>query len=83
MDALEGSGEGVGMLGHAHDVDVVGHEAVAADRHAVADRGFAQEIEVDAIVFVAEKHLLLVVPALGHVVRDTRNDDPAGAGHAE
>ena len=43
----------------------------------------AQQLEIDARIIVDEKHVLPVVPTLGHVVRLTRDNDSSNTTHAE
>ncbi len=43
----------------------------------------AQQLEIDAPIIVDEKHVLPVVPTLGHVVRLPRDNDSSNTTHAE
>lgn len=79
--AADGAGQ-TGFVGrHGQQVDVVGHEAVAEDGDAGRGAVVAEEVEVDAAVVVGEEDVLVVVAALGDVVRAVRNDDTSVARH--
>jgi len=64
-------GEGIFSGRYSDDMDVVGHQAIAEDTHAVAGRFFSQEREVLDIVVILEEHLLFFVSPLCDVVRNS------------
>ncbi len=64
-----------------HEMDVVGHRAIALFVEAEALAVLAEEFEVRTVVVVNEKNILRVVAALNNVVRLTRNDDSGHARH--
>jgi hypothetical protein len=70
VDAAEGAGEGVLLLGDGDEVDVIRHEAVAEDGDAVVAGVVFEELEVEPVVFGAEVCGLAVVTVLGDVVGD-------------
>ncbi len=70
VDAAEGAGEGVLLLGDGDEVDVIRHEAVAEDGDAVVTGVVFEELEVEPVVFGPEVCGLAVVTALGDVVGD-------------
>ncbi len=61
------------------------HEPARAPSHRKAEALglIAQQLEIDAAIIVDEKHVLPVVPTLGHVVRLTRDNDSSNTTHAE
>ena len=77
----DGFREGVLLLRRGDDVDVVGHEAVAVNSEAVLCGGAFEKAEVGAAVVVNEEDVLLVVPALGDVVRAAGDNDSCGTRH--
>ncbi len=62
-----------------HQLDVVGHQAIAKYVDAEALAALAEEFEVRTAVVITEENILTVVAALNNVVRLTRNDH---SGHA-
>jgi hypothetical protein len=81
VNAAEGAGEGVLLLGDGDEVDVIRHEAVAEDGDAVVTGVVFEELEVEAVVFGAEVCGLAVVTALGDVVGDAWEDQAREAWH--
>jgi hypothetical protein len=67
----------------AHQVDVVGHEAIAQYAKAEPRAVVTEEFEVSTTVVVNEENILAVVAALNHMVRPTRYDDSSYARHTE
>jgi hypothetical protein len=66
---------------HGHHVCVVGHQPVAQHADPGAFAVGAEDIQVDAAVVVHEEHVLVVVAALGDVVRLTGQHDAGDARH--
>ena len=66
-----------------HEMDVVGHQAIAKYVEAEARAVLAEEFEVRTAVVINEENILTVVAALNNVVRLTRNDDSGHARHAD
>ena len=72
MGSAQRFGERILGLRRRHQVNVVRHQALGRNREAVP-RGAVLEIkQVDATVVRDPKHILPVVPALGHMMRHTR-----------
>ncbi len=65
-----------------HEMDVVGHQAIAKYVEAEAFAVLPEEFEVRTAVVIDEEDLLTVVAALNHMVQLTRNDDSGHARHA-
>ena len=79
MSGKAGTREG----GGGDDVHVIRHQVIARRRKAGSLGVIAQQLEIDAPIIVGEKHVLPVVPTLGHVVRLTRDNDSSNTRHAE
>jgi hypothetical protein len=71
VDGAEDAGHGVLRGRHAHDVDVVGHEAIGPDVEAVAARVPFQEFQVMLIIRRPGKNGLPIISPLGDVMRVT------------
>jgi hypothetical protein len=81
VEALEEAGKGVGALGGDEPVDVVIHDAVAVNEHALffGDEGEAPEV---ALLFEACGEELVAVNSAGDNMMGRAGDDAAGgAGH--
>ena len=65
-----------------HQVNVIGHEAVAKQPAAKFHLQFRQVLEVEEIVGILIEHVSAVVTAVNQVMRIVGKDDPSGAGHA-
>ena len=75
--------QGLLHLGHRDDMDVVGHEAIAVNTEAVAQRMLPQKTEIDPPVVVHKENVLLVIPTLGDMVRFSRHHDTCYSGHKD
>ena len=62
-------------------MDVVGHQAIAPHRDRLARAGLVQQIAVELVVRVGEEDALAAIAALGHVMRKSRNHEPADPRH--
>ena len=67
--------------GRPHEMDVIGHKAIAKQAEAEALAVFAEEFEVRTAVVIHEENILTIVAALNNVVRLSRNDDSGHARH--
>ena len=61
--------ETVCLFRYGHDVDVVGHKAVANDVQSMSTAFFFQESQVGGSVQVGEEYILLVIAPLSNVMR--------------
>jgi hypothetical protein len=62
-------------------MNVVAHEAIAEQPHAMTASVEAKTVEVEPPVFVEQEDLLAVVAAFGDVMRDAVRHHPRLAGH--
>jgi hypothetical protein len=56
------------VLGDGQQVDVVAHQAIAGNPHAVLRRVAVQQAPVELAVGVVEENCLLMIPTLGDVM---------------
>jgi hypothetical protein len=63
-------------------MDMVAHQAVTHDADSVAVRVAPQQAQVEDPVGIAEEDRLLMIPALGRVVPDSRDDHPYDSCHS-
>ncbi len=70
MRLSQSLGQRVGPARNRHDVDVIGHQAVAQDRQAELLALLAQRLDVEATVVVGEEDVLAVVAPLSGVMRN-------------
>ena len=82
LEARDEAGQCVLLLGDSHDMDVIGHQAVAEDVHLRALRVSHQQFEIEAIVSGCEEYLLTIVTALSHVMSHIGDHDTRASGHA-
>ncbi len=68
-------------LGDAHEVDMVGHQAVRENLKAVLFAIPRKQVEIETAVGIVQKNLLLPVTALSHVMRKTRGHDSGYSRH--
>jgi len=71
--APDGEVKRIVTRGNGNEVNVVGHQAIAEDAHVMLAALRPQNVEIGNAVIVHKKHVLPVVPALGNMVRETRN----------
>ena len=81
VEATEGDGGGVGVVGDGDEVVVVRHEAIAEDFELVFGGVLGEEAEEEVAVAVGVEDLLAGVAALGEVVGEAGDDDAWAAGH--
>jgi hypothetical protein len=77
----ETSGEGVRVLRHGHELNMIRHEAVAEDGDATVTGIVLEELEVQRVVFGPGVVLLVVVTALVDVAADVRQNQARDSGH--
>jgi hypothetical protein len=65
----------------ADQVDVIRHQAVAQQRHAVLLTLVAQSLDVGSPVFVDQEDVLAIVAPLGDVVRNALHDHTGHSRH--
>ena len=68
MRIREGPTQPVFIRGSDDNVDMIGHQAIAADFSVGLLRGFAQQILVKRVVALFKKRLRASVATLGHVM---------------
>ena len=61
-------------LRHGNQMNVIGHQAIGPDRNATLFTPLRHQFHIGRVGLVTEKRLLPTIPALGHVMRQTRND---------
>jgi hypothetical protein len=66
---------------HSDKVNVVRHQAETHHLQPVPRALPTQNPKIHAVVVVREKHVLAVVPALGHMMRQVRDDDASHSWH--
>jgi len=81
MDMAKSPPEPILVARHGDDVNMVGHQTIAPDRHLRPRRCFGQQIEIERIIAVLEEGLLAPVAALGDVMRQARKDHAGKARH--
>lgn len=81
MRVGKGSAQPVGIRWHDDDVHRAGHQAIAPNLSPGALCRLRQQIAIKRIVCVLKKRLLPAVAALGHVIRNARNDKAGKTGH--
>lgn len=81
MEGVEGPGEGVVGPRDADVMDVVCHQAVGPDVEGVAPRVKPEPVEIAAEVGVLFEDNLLVIAALGDLVRIPEDDGAGESGH--
>ncbi len=72
----------LGGLGGGDEVDVVRHQAIGPDLDAAALAPLCHQVQIGAVVGVAEEGLLPTVAPLGDLVRATRCDHASQSRHA-
>ena len=82
VQRLEHTVQAVFAVGHRDQVDMVGHQAVAEDGHAVLAAIGLEPGEIGAAVVVGKEDVLPAVAALGDVVRYPGKDGARQSGHA-
>ena len=56
---------------------MVRHQAIGSYCDPLAPAGLTQKIAVERVVVLAEEHPLAPIAALGHMMRQIGNDEPA------
>jgi hypothetical protein len=83
VDATQQAGEGILAVRHGHEMDVVGHQAIAQEARAGTRRVVAEKIEVKAAIIRRVEDRLAIIATLGDVVGNARKDCAGTAGHKE
>ena len=60
---------------------MIGHQAVRPDRDTMLAALLTQQIAIEFVVGVGEKHVLAPISALGDMMGQTGNDETGDAGH--
>ena len=71
----------LGTPRRGNEVNMVGHQAEAEDRHIRGGRFLGQHIQVGAAIHIAEKDILTVISALGNVMGDFGDNNASGSRH--
>ena len=64
------------------EMDVVGHQAIGPDGDALLAALARQEVAIEFVVLVGEKHPLAPIAALRHMMRKAGDNEAGDAGHA-
>lgn len=83
VGVLGGFGQTVGLVGNQHEMDVVGHQAIAEQGHVGALDVLLQQLEVDVAVRIILGDESACVAALGNMMGNFCNDHPGQAWHQE
>ena len=81
VDLGERGAQGIDMVGHHDQVDVVGHQDPAPHRHPVCGAVNLEQVAVSGIIRIAEEGLLSPVATLGDVVGNVGQDKAGKPGH--
>ena len=81
MRLAERAPEPLGRARNQDQVDVIGHQAIAPHRDALAPARLAEEIAVERVVVVGEEHPLAPGAALGDLMGQVGDDETADARH--
>ena len=54
----QGAGERIGLIGDRHQMDVIRHQAIAEQRHAVPPRPLTNSVEIEAAIVVQQEDVL-------------------------
>ncbi|MEZ5693866.1 MAG: hypothetical protein R3D99_08500 [Altererythrobacter sp.] len=81
MEIPKGSPQSILVRGREHDVNMIGHEAIAPDFRVRTRGGIGQEVKVKGIVAVFKKGLLPTVAALRDMVRNTGKNNARETGY--
>ena len=80
--ASHGLAQRVFALGSRNPVHVIRHQAIALNTHALVVRLLPQQREVDHTIIVYEERILPVVPPLGNMMRQPRQNNTGNTWHA-
>ena len=81
MHPFDGPRQSIGTLWRDNQVNVVGHQAEAEDRHISGGGFLGQYSKVGTAIVNDEKNILTVIAALGNVVGYLRDDNTSGSRH--
>jgi hypothetical protein len=76
MGFADGQTQAIFGLRHGDQMNVIGHQAIAPNLHALFTTPVGHQFHIGRIVAIVEKRLLATVAALRDVMRQTRNDQP-------
>jgi len=68
-------------VGDQDQMDMIGHQAVGPDRDTMLAALLTQQIAIEFVVGIGEKHVLAPISALGDMMGQTGNDETSDAGH--
>ena len=83
MHPSDGPRQSVGTVRCGNEVNVVGHQTEAEDRHMRGDGFLGQYAEVGTAIILDEKNRLTVISTLGNVVGYIGDDNASGSKHEE
>ncbi len=81
MGLLHGLCQSVHLGWNGHQMDMIGHQAVADQRHAVQLNVLSQQIQIHPAVCVAVEKESAAIATLGYVVRHSNGDHSGQACH--
>src|SRR5271156_2031857 len=83
VGVLEGLGQSIGCEWNQHEMNVIGHQAVAEQGYVGALDVLSQQFEVDVTVHIAVEDESACVAALGNMMGTFSDDHPGQACHQE
>ena len=81
MHPSDGSRQSIGTARFGNQVNMVGHQTEAEDRHIRGGGFLGQYAKVDAPIIIDKKDILTVIATLGNVVRYVGNNNASGSRH--
>lgn len=81
VDARQRAGERILALGHDHQVDMVGHQAVAQEAHAGTRGVMAEKVQVKTPIIWRVEDGSAIIATLGDMMGNARKDDAGSTGH--
>jgi hypothetical protein len=79
---LEGFCKGVGLVRNHHQMNMIGHQAVADQRSCVLFGAFSQQAQIHISICVAVQDKLPGITTLRHVMRNLGGYHPSESCHA-
>jgi hypothetical protein len=70
----DGLGQRIFSVGDRNEMNVIAHQAMAAQRETILVGLLFEQRQIDPPVVIHEKHLLAVVPTLGDMVSETNGN---------
>ena len=83
MHPPEGPRQSMGLLWRGNQVNMVGHQTEAEDRHIRGGGFLGQYVKVGKAIIIKEKYILTVIATLHNVVWYFGEDNASGSRHEE